>query len=126
MLWRELGLANIRRRIRHHRPRLHPGNSLLLGDRRGRIARLAATGTLTQRLLRGLGRRLVLIPKAIAVLVNLVDLNEALPLANTAQSLDAVQIGLGNVKEVCPGYTNVALPTDIPPTPIPPTPIGGI
>ena len=53
-------------------------------------------------------------------------LNEGLPLADTAQSLEAVQLGLGAVQNNCPGYNNVALPTDVPPTPIPPTPIGGI
>lgn len=53
-------------------------------------------------------------------------LNDALPLADTAQSLEAVQLGLGAVQTNCAGYNNVALPTEVPPTPIPPTPIGGI
>jgi tetratricopeptide (TPR) repeat protein len=40
-------------------------------------------------------------------------------------TIDDIEIGLFNIKELCPGFSNVQLPTPIPPTPIPPTPIGG-
>lgn len=40
-------------------------------------------------------------------------------------TIDDIDIGLFNIKELCPGFSDVQLPTPIPPTPIPPTPIGG-
>ncbi len=46
---------------------------------------------------------------------------------STAPSIvDIINIGLGDIRNNCPGFENARLPTPIPPTPIPPTPIGGI
>lgn len=38
---------------------------------------------------------------------------------------DDIEIGLYNITVLCPGFSNVLLPTPVPPTPFPPTPIGG-
>ena len=55
-----------------------------------------------------------------------VVLQDSLNYAVQDPIIEAINIGLGNVKVNCPGYENQTLPTPIPPTPIPPTPIGGI
>lgn len=54
-------------------------------------------------------------------------LNEAQAMSESQDGLMVqVGIGLSNVREHCPDYANVAIPTAIPPTAIPPTPIGGL
>ena len=53
-------------------------------------------------------------------------LQDSLAYAQAEQIIDAINLGLTNVRRNCPGYENVTLPTPVPPTPIPPTPIGGI
>ena len=53
-------------------------------------------------------------------------LQDALNYAVQDQIIDAINLGLSNVRRNCPGYESVTLPTAIPPTPIPSTPIGGI
>lgn len=55
-----------------------------------------------------------------------VVLQDSLQYAVQDPIIEAINIGLGNVRANCSGYENELLPTAIPPTLIPPTPIGGI
>ena len=55
-----------------------------------------------------------------------VVLQESLQYAEQELIIENINLGLGNIKTNCVGYSDVQLPTPIPPTPIPPTPIGGI
>lgn len=55
-----------------------------------------------------------------------VVLQDSLNFAVQDPIIEAINIGLYNVTQRCPGFENQALPTAVPPTPIPPTPIGGI